>query len=167
MKISNNPVISNNSPLVALSGLNKLSLLNDLFTEVWIPRAVEREFLRTNRDFRKQTLRNAPWIKTVDLTEPISTEFKDELDHGEVEVLVLAKEHNARLILIDEKKARLKAQEIGVIVMGTVGILLEAKKKGLITSVRPLLIEMHNNGMHLSESIIKHALSEADEEYRR
>ena len=41
------PVISNNSPLVGLLGINLLSLLQDLYTEVWIPRKAEKEFLKT------------------------------------------------------------------------------------------------------------------------
>ena len=64
------PVISNNSPLVGLFGLNLLSLLRDLYTEVWIPRKVENEFLKKDPIVRREALENAPWIKTVDLTDP-------------------------------------------------------------------------------------------------
>ena len=64
------PVISNNSPLVELLGINLLSLSRDLYTEVWIPRKVEEEFLRKDPIVRGETLKNAPWIKTIDLTDP-------------------------------------------------------------------------------------------------
>ena len=56
------PIISNNSPLVALWGLNFLSLLRDLYTEVWIPREVKQEFLGTERMSRQQAFNSAPWI---------------------------------------------------------------------------------------------------------
>ena len=59
------PVISNNSPLVGLFGINLLSLLQDLYTEVWIPRKVEKEFLKKDPIVRREALENAPWIKTV------------------------------------------------------------------------------------------------------
>ena len=157
------PVISNNSPLVALWGLDLLSLLQDLYTEVWIPREVEREFLRNKKEVRRQALNDAPWIKTVDLTDPQNTEVFEELDDGEAEVLALAKEHNARFVLLDEKKARQKAKDLEFSVKGTVGILLEAKKSGLIDAIKPLLRTLRNNGMHLSEPLIAYALREAGE----
>lgn len=59
------PVISNNSPLVALLGLDLLSLLRELYTEVWIPEEVKAEFLGVERMHRLQALNDAPWIKTV------------------------------------------------------------------------------------------------------
>ena len=65
------PVISNNSPLVGLFGINRLSLLRDLYAEVWIPREVEEGvFQKASRILRRKALKNAPWIKTVDLTDP-------------------------------------------------------------------------------------------------
>ncbi len=157
------PIISNNSPLVSLWGLNLLSLFRDLYTEVWIPREVEREFLGTKKEDRQQALNDAPWIKTVDLTDPQNAAVYQGLDDGEAEVLALAKEHNTRFVLLDEKKARQEAKRIGLIVKGTVGILLEAKKKGLIHMIKPLIIALENNGMHLSKPLIDLVLREAGE----
>ena len=157
------PVISNNSPLVGLFGLNLLSLLRDLYTEVWIPRAVEKEFLRKNPIVRREALKNIPWIKTVDLTNPQTAAIYVELDEGEAEILALADEHDARLVLLDEKRGRQAAEEIGLTVKGTVGVLLEAKEKGLIDAIKPLLIALQDNGMYLSESLINKALQRAGE----
>ena len=157
------PVISNNSPLVGLLGLNLLSLLRDLYTEVWIPRKVEKEFLRKDPIVRREALENAPWIKTVDLTNPRTAAVHTELDDGEAEALALANEHDARLVLLDENKGRKKAKEIGLTVKGTVGILLEAKEEGLIDVIKPLLIRLRDNGIHLSESLINNALQDASE----
>ena len=157
------PVISNNSPLVGLFGLNLLSLLRDLYTEVWIPRKVEKEFIRKDPIVRREALENAPWIKTVDLTDPETAAVYVELDDGEAESLALANEHDARLVLLDEKVGRRTAEEIGLTVKGTVGILLEAKEKGLIDVIKPLLIRLQDNGMHLSESLINNALQAAGE----
>ena len=50
------PVISNNSPLVGLFGINRLSLLRDLYTEVWIPKVVEKEFLKKDPVVRREAL---------------------------------------------------------------------------------------------------------------
>ena len=145
------PVISNNSPLVGLLGLNLLFLLRDLYTEVWIPRAVEKEFLRKDPMVRRETLKNTPWIKTVDLTDPQTAAVYVGLDDGETETLALANEHDARLVLLDEKVGRRKAKEIGLTVKGTVGILLEAKQKGLIDAIKPLFLPLI---LQLIQSII-------------
>ena len=158
-----NPIISNNSPLVALWGLGLLSLLRDLYTEIWIPRAVEREFLRSKKEVRQHALNSAPWIKTVDLANPQNAADFERLGDGEAEVLALANEHKADLVLIDEKRARQMTQDIGLPVKGTVGILLEAKKKGLVDLVKPLLTSLKNNGMHLDDSLIAYVLDEAGE----
>lgn len=157
------PIISNNSPLVYLWHLDLLSLLRDLYTEVWIPREVEKEFLGIEKKSRQEALNNAPWIKVIDVTDPKDVLAYDRLDSGEAAVLALADEHEVRLIIIDEKKARQEVLKIGLPFIGTVGILLKAKEEGLIGEIKPLLITLQEKGMYLDESLIAYALREADE----
>ena len=159
------PIISNNSPLVALFGLDRLSLLRDLYTEVWIPTEVNEEFLGTERIPRQQALKEARWIKTVHVTDvqDISTYVRSGLDLGEAAVFALAKEHDAQFVIIDELKARQHAVRMGLSFKGTVGILLEAKQEDLIDVIKPLLIRLRDNGMHLSERLINDALRKAGE----
>ncbi len=157
------PVIVNNSPLVFLSILNLLPLLRELYTDVWIPEEVQEEFLRTETTLRRSSLNNAPWIRTVSLTDSQSASVYGRLDRGEASVLALAKEHDAHLIIIDEKKAREEAKQIGLTVKGTVGVLLEAKKKGLIDTIKPLLETLRDNGMYLDQSFIDNVLQIAGE----
>ena len=157
------PVISNNSPLVGLFGINRLSLLRDLYTEVWIPKVVEKEFLKKDPVVRREALENAPWIKTVNLTDPQTAAVHAELDDGEAEALALANEHDARLVLLDEKRGRQKAKKIGLMAKGTVGILQEAKREGLIDAIKPLLTQLRDNGMRLSESLVNNTRREAGE----
>lgn len=158
-----NPVISNNSPLVALWHLDRLSLLRDLYTEVWIPQGVEKEFLGTKKKSRQEALNKAPWIKTVDLVDSEKASIYNRLDSGEAAVLALANEHEARLVIIDEKKARQEILKIGLPFKGTVGILLDAKEEGLVDEIKPLLITLQEKGMYLDESLIAYALREAGE----
>ena len=157
------PVISNTSPLIALWGLNRLSLLRDLYTEVWIPRMVEKEFLAIDETIYREVLDSAPWIKIMDLTHPQSAAIYQGLDAGETEVLALAEEHDARLAIIDEHDARQEAKKIGLPFKGVVGVLLEAKEEGLIDEIKPLLIALKQNGIYLGESVIADALREAGE----
>ena len=161
--MSGQPVISNNSPLVGLLGIDLLFLLQELYTEVWIPRKVEQEFLKKEPIVRRKVLENAPWIKTVDLMDPQTAEAYVGLDKGEAEALALAIEHDARLILLDEKKGRRRAKEIGLTVEGILGVLLEAKQKGLIVAIKPLLIQLRGNGMRMSDSLINRVLQKAGE----
>lgn len=159
------PIISNNSPLVALLGLHLLSLLRELYTEVWIPEEVKAEFLGVDRMHRLEALNDASWIKTVHLTdvEDVSTYLRSGLDLGEAAVFALAKEHDAQFVIIDELKARQHAARIGLPFRGTVGILLEAKEEGLVDAIKPLLMQLQDNGIHLSESVINNALEDASE----
>ena len=80
------PVISDTSPLIGLLRLNCLPLLRDLYTEVWIPREVEKEFLVVDQTFYREVLNKAPWIKVVDVTNS------------------QAVEHDARLVILDENR---------------------------------------------------------------
>lgn len=157
------PVIINNSPLVFLWILNLLPLLRELYTDVWIPEDVQEEFLRTEAMARRSSLDNAPWIRTVSLTDPQSASVYGRLDQGEASVLALAKEHDAHLVIIDEKKAREEAKRIGLPVRGTVGVLLDAKKKGLIDTIKPLLEVLRDNDMYLDQSFIDDVLRLAGE----
>ena len=157
------PVISNTSSLIGLFGINRLSFLREIYTEVWIPRKVEKEFLAVNEVIHQEALQSAPWIKVVDLTNPQSAAAYQGIDAGEAEAFALAVEYDARLVLLDDNQGRRKAKEIGLTVKGTVGILIEAKQSGLIDEIKPFLIQLRDNGMHLSESLINNALQEAGE----
>ena len=159
------PVIINNSPLVFLWILNLLPLLRELYTDVWIPEDVQEEFLSTETTLRRSTLDNAPWIRTVSVTNPQSVSAYGSLDQGEASVLALAQEHGAHLVIIDERKAREEAKRIGLPVRGTVGVLLDAKKKGLIDAIKPLLEVLRDNGMYLEQSLIDNVLQLAGETY--
>ncbi len=157
------PVISNTSPLIGLLGLNCLPLLRDLYTEVWVPREVEKEFLVVDETFYREVLNKAPWIKVVDVTNSQSAKIYQGIDAGEAEVFALAVEHDARLVILDESKGRQRATKIGLKVKGTLGVLLEAKEEGLIVAIKPLLIQLRANGIRLSESLINKVLHEAGE----
>ncbi len=157
------PVISNTSPLIGLWGLNRLSLLRDLYTEVWIPRKVEKEFLAIDETVYREVLDNAPWIKIVDLTHSQDAAVYRNLDAGEAEVFALANEHDARLVIIDEQAARREAKRIRLSFKGVVGVLLEAKEEGLIDEIKPFLIALQKNGIYLGESTIADALEKAGE----
>lgn len=87
-----------------------------------------------------------------------------ELEKGEAEVIILAKEKGINHVLIDEKVARLQAKILGLEVIGTLGLLLKAKKQGLLSSIKPLIVKMLEHGIWIKEDIVKGILKEAEEE---
>ena len=159
------PVICNNTPLVALWQLKRLFLFRDLYTELWIPEEVRQEFLGTERMVRQQALNNAPWIKTVRLadSQSRSTYVREGFNLGEAAVFALAKEHDTQFIIIDELKARRYAERIRLPFKGTIGVLLEAKKRGLIGPIKPLLLELQKYGIYMGKPLIEEALEQAGE----
>jgi predicted nucleic acid-binding protein len=157
------PVIANNTPLVALWVLDRLDLLRELYDEVLIPQTVYEEFLATERALRQAALEKAPWIKPISLANPQRARVYTGLDQGEAEVLALAEERAARLVIIDELKGRRYAKRLGLPLTGTLGVLLLAKERGLISSLAPLLTELQKAGLYLGSTLIAHVLRLAGE----
>ncbi|RPJ55303.1 MAG: DUF3368 domain-containing protein [Dehalococcoidia bacterium] len=163
-KPSAGPVILNNTPLVALWSLGHLTLLRDLYGEVLIPQAVYEEFLATERSIRQTALTEAPWIKTTPLTNPRQALVYVGLDQGEAEVLALASERSARLVIIDERKGRRYAKRLGLPLTGVVGVLLAAKHNGLIPALAPLIDQLLQKGLFLAPELVEKALELAGED---
>jgi hypothetical protein len=159
------PVIVNNTPLVALWVLGRLDLLRELYGAVLIPQAVYEEFLATEHALRQAALENAPWIKSTPLANPQRARVYIGLDQGEAEVLALAEERAARLVIIDELKGRRYAQRLGLPLTGTLGVLLLARERGLISQLAPLLAELQDAGLYLSPALVAQVLRLAGEEY--
>lgn len=132
-------VVSDTSPIRALAHLDRLDLLGSLFDEVLIPPAVARE-LRAPR--RAAALEPSP-ISHLTLTErPKPESFQSipvELDAGEAEAIALALERGITAILIDERTADAAARRLGLMPVGVLGILLQAKSAGLIDRIIPLV----------------------------
>jgi len=85
------------------------------------------------------------------------------LDEGEAEAIVLALEVNADLVLLDDREARLQAKRLGIQVTGTLGILLRAKRLGLIESLKEELNKLKETGFHISKNLEKEILRIAGE----
>ncbi len=161
------PVILNNTPLVALWVLNRLDLLQSLYDVVSIPTAVRDEFLAVSRERRQQFLARSSWIQVTPLHTPEYALTFSDLDAGEAEVLALAVEQAARLVIIDERKGRRYAKRLGLPVTGTLGVLLAAKARGMIVSVAPLIDILLENGLYLHSDLIERTLQAAGEKMQR
>jgi len=157
------PVVVNSTPLVAFWAIGRLDILRLLFGEIVIPPAVREEFLSTEKETRRKTLRDESWIRVIGLESPNRTGAFVTLDEGEAQVLALAEEQNASLVLIDERKARRYAERLKLPLSGTLGVLLLAKEEKIIPAIAPLLKAIQEAGLYLHEELIEQVLGLAGE----
>lgn len=137
-------VVSDASPIIALSLIEQLNLLNELYDDVEVPEAVYREITQLGIDqVGVQEILDADWISIRAVhNDTLANALLGELDQGEAEAITLATEINANLLLIDERRGRKVATRLGLNVIGVIGILIEAKKKGLINSLAKQLDDL-------------------------
>ncbi len=119
-------VISNSSPVIHLAKINKLNLLEKLYTRVIVPEKVYLECTETTQYHQEiQLISNSTWMTTLHIKDiRLFNLLYTEIDAGEAEALVLALEIDADLVLLDDMEARIKARSLGLNVTGTLGILL-------------------------------------------
>ncbi|MFZ4539703.1 DUF3368 domain-containing protein [Propionivibrio sp.] len=148
--------VVNSGPLVALSLLGQLDLLPTLFAECWVPETVFNEVAVAGIGKPgAKSLQAAEWLSRVRVSPPPDPLLVMELDAGEAEVISLARHLSPCIAIIDERRGRRIAQQVyGLPVKGTAGILVEAKRRGLIVGVRPLLIDLRASGYFIAESVI-------------
>lgn len=146
-------VISNTTPFIALAAIDQLALLPTLYTSVIVPQAVVKEVEFGGKIYVPHlTLLN--WISVV--SDEISQygHFPFQLDDGERQVILNAIKMQASLVLLDDRLARNIAEYLGLTVKGTLGVLAEAKQKGLISSFRELAMAMKVQGLRYSQRLI-------------
>ena len=156
-------VVSNTTPIISLLKVNKLEILKELYSEVFIPNEVYQEIEAGKNKEYYVDLTKIEWIKIVKIKSEKSLLFFLDLDKGEAEAIVLANEIDADLIILDETLGRFHAKHIGLKVTGTIGILLKAKENGIIDKIKPILIELTQKGIWLSEKLINQTLIKASE----
>src|SRR5213080_4826424 len=123
------PVVSNASPLISLERIHQLSSLQQIFGVVTVPPAVMGEIA--------PRLSPPPWIVEQALSQPLAPIIVGaSLGAGESETLALALEAQASWVLLDDRPARRLGQALGLPVIGTLGVLVAAKSRGLIPAVR-------------------------------
>lgn len=155
-------VVADASVLISLSRIQRLELLHERFPEgVFIPPDVWKEVVEEGggRPGAREVA-ESEWIRIQDFTEQgIVNLLQVELDDGEVAAIALAYEIHADVILIDERDARQAAQQLGLRVLGTIGILTWAKQSGKLSSLQAALDELRDKGkFRISQKLYKQAL---------
>lgn len=150
------PVVTNSTCLIALERIGHLQLLPALFEPIIAPPKVQEELGISLPWVLLRTPTNQTAVKALLLLA----------GEGEAEAIALATELRHRVIL-DDRKARRIAQQMGLRVIGTAGVLIKAKRNGIIPRIGPLLDALQGCGFRLSTPLISEALRLAGEKENR
>ncbi len=153
-------LIADSSALIALSIVDKLDILEKLFGEVYIPRAVYVEVSQENKN-KSQELSLYCRDRALDISSEIN--FNISLGLGESEAVMLYKEKNADFLLCDDKKAKKFAQNFDIKVIGSLGVLLKAKEAELITKISPLIQTLKLSQIFIDDKTCEIVLNMAGE----
>jgi predicted nucleic acid-binding protein len=147
-------IIVDTSCLIILSKIKELSLLKLLYGEVLITDIIAKEFDEPLPD----------WIIVcpIKIKENVFL-FEKRIDKGEASAIMLALEIPNSIIIIDDFKGRALAKELGIKVTGTIGIIISAKNKKLIPSIKPILEKIKETNFYISKELEKEALGLAEE----
>jgi len=141
------PAVCDSACLIALERIGRLELLPDLFNPILLPLEVEKEFGRSISWTTVRLPQNQALVKSL----------KQLIDDGEAEAIALASETGFQIIL-DDRKARAAARHLGIKLIGTVGLLVRAKREGLLKSLKPVLDELQRANFHVSRALCDEAL---------
>ena len=159
-------LVADAGPLIILAKCDQLHLLTALFSTLHLPQAVVQEVLMGGDWPEIPGLRE--FIKLATVHESIDDEWVEdlriELHEGEIQAMALARKFDA-LVLMDEAHGRRVAARNSVALIGTLGVLLRAKLRGLIPLIRPVVEQMKQGDYTISQSVVEQALRQAGETY--
>jgi hypothetical protein len=141
-------VVSDTSPITALLTIGRADLLVQLFAEIVIPQAVHDELCKSHAVLPE-------WLRVAAVSDRARVQLLAQtVDLGEAEAIALARELNADHLLIDERKGRRLATQLGLSVVGLLGAVIMAKRRGLIPSARDVLARLDRDaGVYLSDDL--------------
>ena len=158
--------VSNTSPLTNLAAIGQFDLLRQLYGGLLIAEVVWAELNVGGRAWPgRDEVAAADWIgRRAAANRPLVLALRERLDPGEAETIALAVECSPPFVLMDEQEGRRTAQRLGLKTVGVVGVLIEAKARGLIAEVGPLLERLRQEaGFYLSDRVIHEARAFCDE----
>ena len=158
-------VISNSSPLINFAALDRFDTLCTLYGTVYIPDAVYDEVVIAGRgEPGAAEVERAAWLQQETVSNPSLVAALHELGLGEAEAIALAVDNVGSLLILDDHRGRLIASSLGVNIVGTLGVLLIAKRKGLIEAVTPEITTLQARvGFRIDAELRSKVLLEAGE----
>ena len=158
------PSVINASPLIFFSRSQNMELLHDLAGQIVVPEPVADEIrARGSADITAKTLKNSSWIKIVSPLPTPDVISDWALGSGESSVLTYAYANPGMEAIIDDLNGRRCAMLLKIPLRGTLGLILIAKRRGLIQKARPVIEDFIKAGLYLSRHIIDEAMKRVDE----
>jgi predicted nucleic acid-binding protein len=147
-------IISDTSCLILLDNINELEILNKLFGVVTTTSEVADEFGKML----------PAWIEMLQPRDQnYQATIEEEVDKGEASAIALAVELQNCLLIIDDLRGRKLAHELGLNIIGTLGVIVDAKLKGIIPSIKPILSKVKKTNFRISEELERILLRGAKE----
>ena len=157
-------VVADASPLIGLAAARAFHVLRELYGTVTITRLVKDEVTgHADRPGAREltAAMREGWIRVA--PAPPETWAFPALDSGAASTIALAREHADSLVLMDDALGREQAAALGVDTLGLTGVLLAAKRAGIVKLVRPLLERLRRRGFVLPDAELQAALTSAAE----
>lgn len=156
-------IIANATPLIYLHRIGKVEILHEIFKQVSIPEEVARELRMGHRG--EPTIPDLAWIDVTPIQNQSTVDvLVQDLDRGEAEVLALALERSAAQVIIDDALARTAATLLRIPYIGTLGVLITSKTRGLIPAVKEPLDAMIAAGLWIAPTLYDQVLRKIGEQ---
>jgi predicted nucleic acid-binding protein len=138
-------IISDASPIIALYEIDHLFLLKAVYDRIAITSIVAREVEIALPD----------WVEINDkYDDALYQSIRLQLDDGEASAIALAKAKKQAILVIDERRGRMVAKDMQIEIIGLLGVIVKAKKMGVVTTGLPVLQALVDNGFRLSPKLI-------------
>jgi predicted nucleic acid-binding protein len=156
--------IADSGPLISFARINELELLPRLFSKIFVPPEVWNEVTARGQGLAgAYEISQARWI-TIQAPDPhLVSPLSILVDAGEAETIALAQTIPDCIILLDDSRARKIAKRLKIRQIGIVGLLLRAKRLGLVKKIKPYLVSLLKNGIYIRQELIDAALNDVGE----
>jgi predicted nucleic acid-binding protein len=162
--MANSVIIADSGPLIALSIIDKLELLQQLYEEVLLPPAVWNEVTVQGKGMPGADIVSKAKFLKVCIPEPMALKpLSIIVGAGEAEAIALAQTTSNCCVLLDDAQARRLAERLDICRIGTLGILRQAKKQGLISHIKPFILKLQSNGIYMQENLVNAILQDVGE----
>jgi predicted nucleic acid-binding protein len=156
-------LVSNASPLILLARCALQDVLPRIASEVLVPEEVFSEVAGMGNDLPgARALREATWLRVQSCSQRrVLNEWREQFRHlgaGEIATVLLAKELNADVALIDDRRGRQLAEANGIRVLGTIGLLEVASEKSFIPDLRATYSNLLREGMFIDKRLLNLSL---------
>ncbi len=155
-------VVSDTTCITNLMHIERLDVLKGIFQEIIIPQRVYDELCAIPK--QRILLQTQTWIVSQNIqNNTLYEQLTEDLDLGEAEAITLAYELSSDYLIIDERKGRQVAENLGIKVIGLLGVLVLAKHQNIITAVKPIALDLIRVGFYINQKLLLRVLQSVEE----